>query len=93
MQTWFIRNCKHTEHDPVLKAFTTTLLRADGQQTVKSYKEYPQYMVLYKSAGGLLPDDGSIRDPRRWQDDILALLKNLTKKMVDKFKAALRLPF
>ena len=93
MQTWFIRNCKHTEHDPVLKAFTTTLLRADGQQTVESYKEYPQYMVLYKTAGGLLADDGSIRDPRRWQDDILALLKNLMKKMVDKFKAALRLPF
>ncbi len=88
-QTWFIRNCKHTEHDPVLKEFTDTLLRAKGQQTVKSYKEYPQFMMLEKTLGGLLADDGLVRSPRKWQDDFRLLFK----KLMQRIKEAVLRPF
>ena len=88
-QTWFIRNCKHTEHDPVLKEFTDTLLRAKGQQTVRSFSEYPQFMMLEKSLGGLFPDDGLVRSPRKWQDDI----QKLFKKLFERIKEAMLRPF
>lgn len=88
-QTWFIRNCKHVEKDPSLHTFTTTLLRTQGQQTVKSFEQYPQFMVLEKTLGGLLPDDGLIRAPRKWQDD----LKKLFKKLIEKLIVAVKQPF
>ena len=88
-QTWFIRNCKHTEKDPVLREFSDTLLRADGQQNIQSFPRYPQFLVLEKALGGLIPDDGFVRSPRKWQDD----LRTLLQKMIEKIKAALRLPF
>ncbi len=88
-QTWFIRNCKHVEHDPVLKEFTDTLLRAKGQQTVKSFDEYPQFMMLEKSLGGLFPDDGLVRTPSKWQDDLLKLFK----KLIQRIKEAMLYPF
>ena len=88
-QTWFIRNCKHTEHDPVLKEFTDTLLRAKGQKTVKSFDEYPQFMMLEKSLGGLFPDDGLVRTPSKWQDDLLKLFK----KLIQRIKEAMLYPF
>ena len=88
-QTWFIRNCKHVEHDPLLKEFTGTLLRAKGQQTVKSFKEYPQFLLLEKNIGALLPDDGLIRSPRKWQDDVLKMFKML----MERIKEAVLRPF
>ena len=88
-QTWFIRNCKHTEHNPVLKEFTDTLLRAKGQQTVKSFKNYPQFMVLELSLGGLIADDGLVRSPRKWQDDLLTAFRMLMMRI----KEAVLKPF
>ena len=87
--TWFIRNCKHTEHDPVLKEFTGKLLRSKGQQTVESFAEYPQFLILDKSLGGLFSDDGFVRSPRKWQDDIRMLLR----KLIERIKAGIRFPF
>ena len=88
-QTWFIRNCSHTEKDPALRTFTDTLLRAKGQQTINSFYEYPQFMVLEKSLGGLFPDDGLVRTPRKWQDD----LRRLFRKMIENMIASMKKPF
>lgn len=45
-QTWFIRNCKHTQKDDSINEFASALLHYDGQATIDTMKQYPQYLVF-----------------------------------------------
>lgn len=45
-QTWFIRDCKHTQRDESIIEFAKTLLYSDSQATIDTYEQYPQYLVF-----------------------------------------------
>ena len=45
-QTWFIRNCKHTQKDDSINEFVSSLLHYDGQATIDTMEQYPQYLVF-----------------------------------------------
>ena len=45
-QTWFIRNCKHTQREASLFEFSDALLLHDGQATIDTIEEYPQYLLF-----------------------------------------------
>lgn len=44
-QTWFIKNLSHSEGSYALDEMIKILLYNDGQATVKSYSNYPRYML------------------------------------------------
>lgn len=45
-QTWFIRNCKHAQKDDSINEFVSALLHYDGQATIDTMEQYPQYLVF-----------------------------------------------
>lgn len=55
-QTWFIRNCKHTQKDASINEFVAALLYHDGQATVDTFAEYPQYLLYNALTTGLNAD-------------------------------------
>ena len=48
-QTWYIRSCKHGEKNDSLSEMAKVLLYTDGQATVDTYEQYPQFMMYVKS--------------------------------------------
>lgn len=55
-QTWFIRNCKHTQKDASINEFVAALLHCDGQATIDTFEQYPQYLVFNALNSGLNVD-------------------------------------
>lgn len=45
-QTWFIKNCKHTQKDASINNFVASLLRYDGQATTETFAQYPQFLLF-----------------------------------------------
>ncbi len=89
-QTWFVRNYKHTQKDPAMDAFTATLLRADGQQTVDSLEEYPQFLFFDKTLRALRPDVNQIAAAASWQQDVKKLLRSLWERFLNLFRFSKR---
>ncbi len=44
-QTWFIKNLSHSEGSSAFDEMIKVLLYSDGQATVKSYSNYPRYLL------------------------------------------------
>ena len=47
--TWFLKNIKHTVHPAAQMAFIDALFSYPGQPTVRSFPEYPQFLILTKA--------------------------------------------
>lgn len=58
-QTWFIRDCKHTQRDEAIVEFAKTLLYSDEQATIDTYENYPQYLLFESTTGDVVVDDNS----------------------------------
>lgn len=63
-QTWFIRNCKHTQRDDAIVEFAETLLYSDEQATIDTYSEYPQYLLFNAVTSDVVIDENKtpVRD-------------------------------
>lgn len=85
-QTWFVRNYKHTQKDPAMDAFTATLLRADGQLTVDSLSDYPQFLYFDKALRALRPDLNQVAAVATWQQDVRKLLRALWERFLNLFR-------
>ena len=56
-QTWFIRDCKHTQREEAIIEFAKALLYTDGQATIDTYGEYPQYLLFDASTEDVITDN------------------------------------
>lgn len=55
-QTWFIRDCKHTQREESIIEFAKTLLYSDEQADIDTYEEYPQYLLFDSSTQEVVTD-------------------------------------
>lgn len=55
-QTWFIRNCKHSQKDASINQFVYSLLHSDGQATTETFDKYPQYLLFNTITSALNAD-------------------------------------
>ena len=56
-QTWFIKGLTHSAWSGHLDEFTQTLLYHDGQATVDTFEEYPQWLVYGEEGGSISGDN------------------------------------
>ena len=56
-QTWFIRDCTHTQRDEAIIEFAKALLYSDEQATIDTYQEYPQYLYFDSETADVVTDD------------------------------------
>ncbi|MBQ6093114.1 MAG: hypothetical protein IJL00_05515, partial [Clostridia bacterium] len=66
------------------------LLRADGQQTVESLEEYPQFLFFDKTLRALRPDVNQIAAAASWQQDVKKLLRSLWERFLNLFRFSKR---
>jgi len=57
-QTWMLRGIGHTQHFDTVQNMAKALLYYDGQATVKTFSEYPRFMLYSSDSGLLIPDPG-----------------------------------
>jgi len=55
-QTWYFRGCRHSMKADNLTEMSKTLLYYDGQATVSTFAQYPQFM-RYDAKTAIAPDD------------------------------------
>lgn len=86
-QTWFIRNCKHTQRDEAIVEFAKNLLYSDEQATIDTYTEYPQYLLFNAVTSDVVIDKNEtpVRDSFwatlfNWLRQLFSWLSNKLKK-------------
>lgn len=88
-QTWFIRNCKHTQREDSIKEFTKALLFCDGQATVDTFEQYPRFLVYDETTKLVTPDSGKTGSNTPALDRIIGMFHKI-KLFFDKlFSGAL----
>ncbi len=92
-QTWFFRNMPHADMCGDMDEIVKALLYSDGQATVKTFKEYPQYMVYDKSDKSISIDNGTPEIKESFFDKIFAFnikilefFRNIYDKIFSVFK-------
>lgn len=86
-QTWFIRDCKHTQRETAIIDFAKTLLNSDGQATIDTYEDYPQFLVFDSSTEIVTPDDNETHVKNSILSRIVEFFRNLyafIKKLIKK---------
>jgi len=78
-QTWFIRDLLHSKGPGSLDSLVYALLYYDGQATVGTFEQYPQFLVYDNGSGALNADTGTV-EPE----------KDFGQKMFDFFRKIIR---
>ena len=76
-QTWFIRDCKHTQKDDSIVKFAKTLLYSEKQATIDTYEEYPQYLLFNSVTEDVVIDNN--RTPVR--NTVFTLISNFFRSL------------
>ncbi len=56
-QTWYIRHLTHARMPESISEFTLTLLYYNGQATVNTFNQYPQYLYYDEITEQIIPDE------------------------------------
>lgn len=76
-QTWFIRDCKHTERQEGIIEFAKTLLYSEEQATIDTYSQYPQFLVFDRAIEEVITDDNESHEKNSLITRIAELLRAL----------------
>ena len=88
-QTWMIRRFEHSDGCATADDLIMKLLCYDGQATIETFPEYPQFMYYDLESDSIMPDklidkggDGFFDRLKLIFGDILKMIKNLFLKVI-----------
>ena len=85
-QTWYFKHCRHSLQHPDLDKMAETLLYADGQATVDTFEDYPQFLIFNRITRTIQPDDGSELAPLTFLQRIAAFFRDLWARLLAVFQ-------
>ncbi len=86
-QTWFFRDMPHADSCSDMDEIVKTLLYSENQATVKTYNQYPQYLVYNKADKSITVDTGTPETEKTFFDklfDFYIKILEFFRKIFDK---------
>lgn len=76
-RTWYFKYCQHSLVHPDLDAMADALLYADGQATVETFEQYPQFLIFDRVTRTIHADDGNELAPLTFFQRLAAFFRDL----------------
>ena len=78
--TWFVKDMMHTWYSDGYHEFVYTLIYTPGQETIRTFSEYPQFLVNNQETEALEPLTADDMDTQSTDVDFIELIKLLVTK-------------